>query len=237
MLKKLQKIKARGLFILTVLSFSFVFFIFPFYPHTFLQEGVGVYFVFAQTESTGSIVITEIMYDLPGSDTGREWIEVKNNSSGDVDLSTYKFFENDTNHKLESFQGELILSYGSFAIIADDPAKFLIDWPNFSGIIFDSSFSLSNTGEILFLKDENSNIVDEVNYVSLWGASGNGKSLQRKTDNSFIEELPTPGAELTEEIIPEEIIPEEVITEEIIPEEVIPEEIVTEEVITEEVIT
>jgi len=231
MLKKLQKIKTRN-FIFTLL----VFFIFPFYPHTFLQEGVGVYFVFAQTESTGSIVITEIMYDLPGSDTGREWIEVKNNNSADVDLSTYKFFEDDTNHKLESFQGEPILDSGSFAIIADDPSKFLIDWPNFSGAIFDSSFSLSNTGEALTLKDENSNIVDEVNYVSLWGASGNGKSLQRKIDSSFIEELPTPGAELAEEIIPEEVITEEIIPEEVIPEEIITEEIISEEVVTEEVI-
>ncbi|MEK7071654.1 MAG: lamin tail domain-containing protein, partial [Patescibacteria group bacterium] len=55
---------------------------------------------------SGALVINEIMYDLKnGSDDGREWIEVYNNSDASVDLSTFKFFEADTNHKIVSVAG------------------------------------------------------------------------------------------------------------------------------------
>jgi hypothetical protein len=35
---------------------------------------------------SGAVLINEIMYDLSGSDTGREWIEIYNNGS-DINLS------------------------------------------------------------------------------------------------------------------------------------------------------
>src|SRR3989344_1169913 len=91
-----------------------------------------------------SLKITEIMYDLPGSDSGREWIEVYNAGSADIDLSLFKFFEANTNHGLVTI-GSPTLAAGAFAIVADNPVNFSVDWPSFSGLVFDSSFSLSNT--------------------------------------------------------------------------------------------
>lgn len=139
-----------------------------------------------------SVRINEIMYDVEGSDTGREWIEVYNDSAETIDLSKWKLFEANTNHSLTSYQGGNTLQAGDFALIVNDPTKFVLDWPSFSGAIFDSTFSLSNTGESLALKDENLNIIDQASYNSNSGATGDGKSLQL-IDNKFIPANPTPG--------------------------------------------
>ncbi|MDP6527582.1 MAG: lamin tail domain-containing protein, partial [Candidatus Pacebacteria bacterium] len=86
------------------------------------------------------VVIGEIMYDLEGSDTDREWIEIFNESSSSVDLSGWRFFEGTSNHKLTLKQGGATLESGEYAVIVDDDVTFLIDWPNYSGALFDSSF-------------------------------------------------------------------------------------------------
>lgn len=149
--------------------------------------------------SKAAVVINEIMYDLDGSDSGREWIEVINNSDTAVNLTDWKFFEAETNHKLTLIQGDSNIPAYGYAIIADNSGNFLTDNPGFSGILFDSTFSLSNTGENLALKN-NDNIVDEITYNSSWGANGDGKSLQRKNpggnsndSTSWGTGNPTPG--------------------------------------------
>lgn len=142
--------------------------------------------------SHAQVVINEIMYDLSGADTGREWIEIYNSGSSAADLSSWKFFENDTNHGLNSISGGVSLPAGGYAIIADDSTKFLLDWPNFSGTLFDSTFSLNNTGETISLKDDTQMIVGEVTYQSLIGANGDGNTLSR-SGSIWIAASPTPG--------------------------------------------
>ena len=68
------------------------------------------------------------------------------------------------------------------------------DWPNFSGILFDSSFSLTNDpGETLVLKDASGTVVDQVTYDPSVGASGDGTTLNR-SGSSFVAAVATPGA-------------------------------------------
>jgi len=138
------------------------------------------------------IIITEIMYDLEGSDSGREWIEITNITTDSIDLSTWKFFENGSNHGLVIFQGDSNLSANSSAILADNPSKFLSDWSGFSGVIFDSSFSLKNTGESISIRNPDLSDVDLVNYITDWGAQGDGSSLQ-KNNGTWLASSPNPG--------------------------------------------
>ncbi|MDP3742421.1 MAG: lamin tail domain-containing protein, partial [Candidatus Micrarchaeota archaeon] len=99
--------------------------------------------------ANAAVFINEILYDFQdGADTGREWVEVINTGEA-VDISGWKFVEANTNHGLTLVQGSVEIPSGGFAMIVIDAAKFLADWPGFSGTIFDSSFSLSNTGETL----------------------------------------------------------------------------------------
>lgn len=139
-----------------------------------------------------SFVINEVMYDLDGSDTGREWVEVLNNGTDTVDISTWKFIEAGVNHGLVLSSGDANVPAGGFAIISDNPSKFLTDWPSFSGTVFDSSFSLLNTGESLALSDGRV-IVDQVSYQSDWGGAGDGNSIQ-KIGSGWGGGQPTPGA-------------------------------------------
>ena len=138
------------------------------------------------------IIITEIMYDLEGSDSGREWIEITNITTDSIDLSTWKFFENGSNHGLVIFFFFSNLSANSSAILADNPSKFLSDWSGFSGVIFDSSFSLKNTGESISIRNPDLSDVDLVNYITDWGAQGDGSSLQ-KNNGTWLASSPNPG--------------------------------------------
>ncbi len=145
--------------------------------------------------TTGNIIINEIMYDLPGSDDEHEWIEIYNNDSVEIEVKDWKFYENGENHGLSEILGTTRLGPGAFAIIAHNASQFQSDYPSFNGNLYYSSFSLSNTGENLILKDDDLNEMDSVTYSSSWGGDGNGKSLQLVlADGSWCEGPPTPGA-------------------------------------------
>lgn len=146
-----------------------------------------------QTTQFHPVVINEIMYDLPGADDGREWIELRNNGTTSVDIADWRLSENDTKHLLKIKQGTSTLSVGGYAIIANDSTKFLEDNAGFSGPLFDSAFSLGNEGEPIALKNGGL-VIDSVTYASSTGANGDGMSLQR-VDGGWYAAPPTPGAQ------------------------------------------
>ncbi len=141
----------------------------------------------------GQVIVSEIMYNPAGSDDGREWVEAQNIGEASIDISGWRFFEGNANHKLLIVQGNTYLQPGGFAVLASNPSAFLLDFPGFAGTLFDSSFSLNNTsGETLALKDGKGVVVSEVNYKPVWGAGGDGNSLQL-ISGSWIASAPTPG--------------------------------------------
>jgi len=168
--------------------------------------------------SFANVIISEVMYDLDGTDGGREWIEVYNDTSEAIDLSTWKLVENDADHGISYVEGEAILYANSYAIIADKPDLFKIDYPSFSGSLFDSTFSLSNSGEDLALKNQYDEVIESASYSPDLGASGDGFSLQI-SDGVFITGSPTPGEqnvnepEVVEEDTEEDIASEDDIDE------------------------
>jgi len=139
------------------------------------------------------LVINEIMYDAQGSDEGREWIEILNRSNSIVNLETWKVNENGVNHNLSVSQGSFSIAPGEFVIIADDPEKFMLDSPSFSGTLLKASMSLNNDGETITLKNGDLGI-HAVTYTSSMGAQGNGNSLQWMED-TWVPGEPTPGSE------------------------------------------
>jgi len=142
------------------------------------------------------IVINEIMYDLSGSDSRREWVELYNKGTTTVDLSGWKLYENETNHSLSQHQGGLLLAENSYAIVADNSEIFLEDNPLYTGILIESAFSLNNESELIAIKNQTL-LIDSFSYNAEMGASGNGNSLQ-KFDDKWEEALPTPGAQNTQ---------------------------------------
>ncbi len=136
------------------------------------------------------VIITEIMYDPEGSDSGREWIEIYNTGDIDVDLAGWKFYEQEVNHKLENDNGA-VLSAKSYAVIVSDDNVFSSEY-SISGLVLDSSFSLKNTGEYIAIRNPELFDTDSIFYDTTIGAKGDGNSLQ-KIDGVWVYAIPTPG--------------------------------------------
>ena len=147
--------------------------------------------VFSPPSAHAEVLITEIMYAPEGADAKHEWIEVCA-SSDSYDIGLWKFFENGTNHGLSLVTGSSVLVSGECAVIADNADVFIEDYAEFDGNLFDSAFSLSNTGETLELKDGSLESVVSVSYSESDGAKDDGLSLHI-TAGIFTAATPTPG--------------------------------------------
>jgi len=137
------------------------------------------------------ILINEIMYNASGTDTGHEWIELYNSGNATATISDWKINESNSNHKLALVSGASDLVPKGFTILANDPNKFLTDFPQYSGSLFKTSIALNNISEIIILLDEVGE-VDRAYYTSSTGAYDNGNSLQL-INNQWVESWPTPG--------------------------------------------
>lgn len=164
-----------------------------------MQKNILILFLFLLIPKISfAMLINEIMFDAPGTDTGHEWIEVYNSTQNEIDLLNWRFFENSVAHTLDLIRGENKIPVGGYVIIASDSNLFMADYPDFSGILFDSVFSLVNTGELLALVNSSGEKVNEITYSGDIGAKGDGNTLQL-VDGVFISALATPGAQNAQE--------------------------------------
>lgn len=163
-------------------------------------------------------MISEIMYDLDGGDSKREWIEIYNDGA-DTDISTWRFIEGGKSHKLSTALGTGVLKTNTAAIIADNAEVFQSEYPDYSGLLFDSSFSLKNTGEELIIQDDTGVDIDSVTYTPDWGGKGDGNSLHFD-GNTWAGAVPSPGEASIKTVVgttTEEVdTPVETVTEEIV---------------------
>ena len=134
----------------------------------------------ACTPQPADLVITEIMYNTPGSDTF-EFIEIYNNGSSSVDLSGYHFTQGVTG-TLPSIN----LAAGAYITVT-------IDSVGFYNVFGSSAYQwqaggLSNSGEDITLVDNLGNTIDSVYYddTAPWptDADGLGYSLVLVDPNS-----------------------------------------------------
>jgi len=145
------------------------------------------------------------MYNLEGNDANREWLELYNNGEEEINLTDWKFYENNQNHRLTLTQGNnMSLLPQEHLVIVKDTETFLQDYENYTGKILDSSWvSLDNNGELLIIKNSGDNtfdsIIDIIYYYSQQGADGNGMSLC-KINNLWQECTPTPGHENSNQV-------------------------------------
>ena len=90
--------------------------------------------MFVPHVALASVFISEILYDLrDGSDSGREWIEVYNDGAEAVNLVSYTVLENGKKHAISAVSGGATLAPHTYAIIADNVAKFKTDVPLYAG--------------------------------------------------------------------------------------------------------
>lgn len=116
-----------------------------------------------------NVVISEIAWAGSAASSSDEWIELYNNTQADIDLTGWKIIDDATTEY--AITGGTIKAGGYF-IIANSQ--------NAAGITADfvKSISLANSGDTLILKDQNDNIIDEVNPGgAAWPAGDSASKL------------------------------------------------------------
>ena len=135
--------------------------------------------------SETDLVISEIMYDLSGSDSNREWIEIYNSGTEEIAVipgsggQAWRFFDG-SNHTLSLAQGTTTIASFEFFVIASNAEQFLLDYPEFVGTVFDTVMSLPNSSADIALSfDGGDNYPIAASYDSTWGGNGTGLSLEK----------------------------------------------------------
>jgi hypothetical protein len=131
----------------------------------------------AQFALNHDIVISEIMYNFPGS--REEWIELHNRGAAPVDLSGWQFGDG------ISFRipAGTVLPAGGYVVVSNGAAALRAKWPGVV-VLGDFSGQLSDRGERIVLEDAVGNPADEVVYEhgGRWPAlaDGGGSTLELK---------------------------------------------------------
>ena len=139
------------------------------------------------TNAGATLTMTEIMFNPTGTDTHREWIEVYNTGPGEVNITGWKLFEENTSHTLTAVESQpspnndSILMPGEYAVIAESPQQFLLEYPAFRETLIDTYWSsLANTGETIGLKNQDNELTETLAYSPTWGADGNDRTLEKR---------------------------------------------------------
>ncbi len=163
---------------------------------------IGIIFSFLLLTDYSSAVVrvSEVFYDAEGSDVGKEYIEVINTYSSDIDFTKYKISIGleGSNHRVVEHPvntGPKTLSSGEAAILTKEPEEFLALFPNYRGLIFDVALkNLPNSkGETILIKDPDLNIIYEVTYEDSDLSDEEHKSLHIDEEKNITIGNPTPG--------------------------------------------
>lgn len=140
-----------------------------------------------------ALSINEIMSNPVGDDSGREWIELYNETSNPVDISTLTLsVKGGTPIIATPVSGGVSIPANGYAIIGSTVSgatKFTQDYPNYNGVLFKSSISLVNTG-VTSLSIRINGV--QVNSIDSYTAAKEGLTLSSMAGN-FVTGNPTPG--------------------------------------------
>jgi len=139
----------------------------------------------------GPIVINEINYNSSDIFNPEDWVELYNNGNSSVDISNWRFMDEDDTHFFDLPSGT-VLGAGQFLILCRDSQAFTSLFPLVDNYIGDLGFGLSGAGELIRLLNSQGTIIDSLIYddVAPWPVEpdGNGPTLaliNPNTDNSI----------------------------------------------------
>lgn len=159
-----------------------------------MKKLLTLFFYIASISQTQALQISEVMSNPTGDDSGREWIEIYNNSSSTLDLSTVTLsIKGGAAVAISPVSGGTTLAVNDYAIIGSTvtgATKFLQDYPSYSGILLKSSISLVNTGVTSIDVKLNGTTVDS---LASYTAAKEGYTLSL-VNGIFVTGSPTPGA-------------------------------------------
>ncbi len=158
------------------------------------------------------LMISEVFYDAAGGDTGREFIEIYNNSDLPSDISGFRLIDGSPSSSAFVFPPGAVIAAGGFIVVAQSDVEFFGLFgisPDYTGF----TFSLNNSGETVFLEHPDGGVRDAV-YIEggsadfpapeAWGSdsapsSREGFSVRRTgiedsdRASDWMESAPNPG--------------------------------------------
>jgi uncharacterized repeat protein (TIGR01451 family) len=184
-----------------------------------VSDGVVNYFFDVSFGSNGEVVspllITQFLYDPPGTDTVEEWVQIQNVSLASVAITGFKLGDEETiggGEGMRAFPAGGVLAPGQLVVVAVNAAGFQALYGvapdyDFSAMAAYSTWAgggvaLSNAGDEVLLLDPSDTAVDVASYgTGVWpGVSPHplvttGHSLRRvgaDTDNSGVDFIDDP---------------------------------------------
>ena len=138
---------------------------------------------FTGSAAAVDIAFSEINYNSKSDSDAGDWIELKNSAAYTLNLSGWKFRDEDDHHIYEFPTGTTI-SPGAYLVLASDLTKFGNKFPAVQNVLGDFGFDFGNGGEDLRLFNHSDSLVASVYYQDQlpWPmeADGQGYTLERK---------------------------------------------------------
>jgi len=121
------------------------------------------------------IVINEINYNSGDEYDTDDWIEIYNNGDQTVDLTGWIIQDGNAENHF-TFPAGHILYPEEYCVITNNISKFRSVYPSVTNSVGDFIFGLSSGGDIVYLYDNEGDMIDKVNFgaQSPWPASPNG---------------------------------------------------------------
>ncbi|MBI5574460.1 MAG: lamin tail domain-containing protein, partial [Elusimicrobia bacterium] len=150
---------------------------------------LSIYYVSVNpAPSSAKIIVNEIMYDPSTAEPGTEWIEIYNAGETSVDISSWTVGDTTTTtgayEGIYTFSTGTVLTAHQYLVLARSNEAANGNYDLIYGGNSQGNIALTNTGDQVFVRDNNGFIIDSVDYVSSWGGSNgtgpNNNSLERK---------------------------------------------------------
>lgn len=127
------------------------------------------------------IVINEIFYHPVDESNQSDWVELFNSGDKAVDLSSWKFTDDQGNDPFIIPDGTVLAAW-QYLVLCRETESFSAEYPNVFDRIGNFNFNLNAEGELITLSDKYEVLIDSVRYddEDPWPirADGNGASLE-----------------------------------------------------------
>ncbi|MGK0385869.1 MAG: hypothetical protein ACI849_000474 [Patiriisocius sp.] len=128
-----------------------------------LNQNENLVAVFVENLGGADIVINEINYkDAPDFDV-KDWVEIYNNSPSPINVSGWVFKDEDDLHEFFIPAG-VVMQPDSYIVLVEDQVAFQALFPGVPIVFGNMDFSLSGSGELIRLFDNNGILVDSLTY-------------------------------------------------------------------------
>lgn len=136
------------------------------------------------------VTVSEINYHAEATVDAGNWVELWNNTPAPVDVSLWKFRDNNFLHLFTIPEGT-ILEPDARLVLVEDSMRFLALHPDVTNYLGNLNFGLANFGEELFLFDRRDSLRLNFMYGDdlPWpvGADGHGRTLERRSPDLPVE--------------------------------------------------